>query len=407
MRQRNTLRSALFAIALLWVAGAPARSRADSVFGLSFFGVDAFAADARIEGRAGTGLAYAGSVNAAVLHPGQLADLRRLTVSITSRFENRRASDSSGTVVRNGLATPTLRLGLPLWKQAGLGVGFSALRATQWTIDRPFPGDSTVRETIEREGTQFVVPMQFGWKIGSHLRLGAGLWAQFSTIRMRYDLDVPGQNDRDVSEVREDIGDGIAPEWSLGLDDLGPLSLAVHWVGDHDEDVSVRQRGVALSNRADSKRTDSVPGRLEAGFRLALPGTWSAGVDYQVQRWSDYRGRRFSYRDGVYDPNGVDAQLEDEVTWRVGIEREIERVGVRESFPIRLGAYHRAWHYSLGGSQVKEWGLTLGSGVSLSGGRARVDAAIGYSRIGSIGDNGVKEDLFKIVFSIAGSERWY
>jgi hypothetical protein len=380
-------------------------ARAESIFGLSFFGVDASAADARIEGRAGMGLAYSDSVNASVLHPGQLADLERVTVGITSRFENRRASDPSGSVKRSSLATPSIRLGLPLWKQAGIGVGFSALRATQWTVDRPFAGNTDVQEKIEREGTQFVVPLQFGWKLGRHLRVGAGLWAQFSTTRIRYELDLI--DDRDVLEVREDIGDGVATELSFGLDDIGPLSLAVHWIGDQTQDVSVRQRGVALSNRADGTRTDSVPGRLEAGFRLELPGTWSAGVDYQVQRWSEYEGRNFSYLNGVYDPNGVPADLDDEITWRFGLEREAARIGVRETLPVRLGAYYRQWHYSLGGSRITEWGVTAGSGVSLSGGRSRVDAAIGYSRIGNQDDNGVNEDLFKVVFSIAGGERWY
>jgi hypothetical protein len=233
------------------------------------------------------------------------------------------------------------------------------------------------------------------------------MWAQFSTIRMRYNLDLPDTTGRDIEETREDIGDGIAAEASLGLDDLGPVSVAVHWVGDHNEDVKVRQRGVALSNRSDSSRQDEVPGRMEAGMRLDLPGTWSAGLDYQVQFWSRYSGRKFRYTDGVYDPNGVAADLHDETTWHFGIERESRRVGIGQTWPLRVGGYYRKWHYSLEGSRVTEWGVTAGSGVLLSGGRARVDAALGFSHIGDQNTNGASENVVRLFISIAGSERWY
>lgn len=402
MSTRRTILSLL----LLSLLSGTGVARAESLFGMSFFGLDTSAADARIEGRGGTGLAYSDSVNASVLHPGQLADLKRVTIGVTSRFERRSAEDDNGTVARNQLATPTLRLGLPLPGRAGFGTGFAALRSTQWTVDRPFGPEPTVNERIEREGTQFVIPLQLGARFGDHLRLGVGLWARFSTIRMRYDLDLPG-NDTDVSEVREDIGDGIAPELSIGLDDVGPFSATFHWVGEHEQDVDVRQRGVALSNRADAERTDTVPGRLGAGLRVDLPGQWNAGVDFEVEQWSQYEGRNFLYTGGVYDSNGSPIDLQDEFEWRLGVERESRLVGVRETTPLRLGAYWRRWHYSLGGEDVTEWGVTLGSGVALQTGRARVDAAIGYGRIGSLDENGATEDVFRLIVSISGGERWY
>ena len=388
------------------LAGARDARAAESLFGLSFFGESTTLHDARIAGRAGMGLAYRDSVNSSVMQATQLADLARVTIGLTNTFGRRDSEDASGSITRMGLNTPTLRIGFPLLGRGGIGVGFQARRATQWTVERPFQQDADVIETIDRSGTLFDVPIQVGWRFGERVAVGAGLHLLRGNVRMDYTLDV--ENATNPEDTREDIYSGTATELSAAVYDLGPLSVAGHWIAGFDADVDVRQRGVALDDRTDATRTDEMPARFGVGVRLDLPSVWSVGVDYANERWSEYSGRGLTFDDdGNYDPQGTPAELQDEIEWRVGIEREARPRGFGATTPLRLGAYWRRWHYQLQGDDLTEWGLTLGTGVVLRGGTARADFAVGWSRIGDLDGNGAQEDVFRAMLSISGGERWY
>lgn len=405
MQSRTRILLIVFAAAL-WLPASTAR--AESLFGLSFFGAPLPAGDARIIGRAGMGLAYRDSLNPAVLQATQLPDLARVTVGVTNLFERRSSEDAFGSLTRSNLVTPSIRAGFPVFGRVGVGVGFSARRSTQWTLERPFDEGSDDLEIIEREGTQFDVPLLLGVRLHDKLVVGTGLHLERGTVRMRYLLDLALPGETDPSETREDVYDGITPELSVALYDLGPVSLAGHWIAGYDADVKVSQRGVALSNREDSERTDSMPARWGVGTRVALGGQWSLGADYAVEQWSEYEGRTFIYdENGVFDPSGTVSTLQDETAWRVGLERESVRVGVRYTTPLRVGAYSRRWHYQLGGNDLTEWGVTVGTGITLRAGWARTDFAIGYSRIGDTTDNGASESLLRFSLSVTGGERWY
>ena len=119
----------LITAALLLFAVTPAA--AESIFGFSYFGRDITTGDARIEGRAGMGLAYTDSMNASVLQATQLADMERVTIGLSSRFSRGEAEDGFGSVKRLGMSTPVIRMGMPLPGEGGLGIGFAASRATQ------------------------------------------------------------------------------------------------------------------------------------------------------------------------------------------------------------------------------------------------------------------------------------
>jgi hypothetical protein len=282
-------------------------TRAESVFGFSYFGREVITGDARIEGRGGMGLAYTDSMNASVLHAVQLADLERVTIGLSSRFNRANAEDGFGSVKRLGMSTPVIRMGLPLPRQGGLGFGFSAARATQWTLIRPrgeFPVVDNVGtwETLEREGTQFAIPIQIGYRFFGHVNVGAGMHFRGGTVRVRYDLGEYNVLSQRYTrylqrEIREDTYSGWQPELSFALTEAGPLSLAGYWMPQYDASVDVTQS--TLRDPADEplERTDSMPQRFGAGLRLQLPARLSIGADFTLEEWSTYEGRGFTYDD--------------------------------------------------------------------------------------------------------------
>ena len=389
------------------VAVAPA-ARAESIFGMGLFGTPSDVTDARIAGRGGAGLAVEDSVNAAVMHAAQLADLTRVTIGLANTFERRTSEDAGGSITRNGLNTPVVRVGFPLFGRGGFGFGFSAYRSTQWTVIRPYESDPTTTETLDRSGTLFDIPVQLAWRFGDHVTVGAGLHLLRGNVRMEYELDLEDRAEIDPLDIREDIYSGTATEVSLALRDVGPVSLAGYFVPSYDADVEIRQRGIALNDRSSGERTDEMPARYGIGLRTSLGGDWIAAADYQVEAWSDYSGRGLTFgEDGAFDPEGAAVDLNDEVEYRFGLERQARPRGFGATAPLRLGAYWRQWHYPLNGNDVTEWGVTVGTGVVLRAGTARTDVSLGWSRIGGLDENGAQEDVIRVVLSISGSERWY
>jgi hypothetical protein len=410
-----TMRRLLPLICLV-LAAAPAR--AESVFGFSYFGREVLTGDGRIEGRAGMGLAYTDSMNASVLHASQLADMQRVTIGLSSRFNRVSAEDSGGSIKRLGMSTPVIRVGLPLPGEGGFGAGFSAARATQWTVIRPrdeFPVVDNIGtwETLEREGTQFAIPLQVGYRFFDRLGVGAGMHYRGGTIRFRYNVgeyNVLSQRYTRYlqQEIREDTYSGWQPELSFSLTEVGPVSVAGYWMPEYDADVDVAQATLRDPTDQPGSRTDRMPQRFGAGVRLQLPARVSIGADFTFEEWSAYEGRSFTYDDaGNFDPEGTARPMTDETTFRFGLERHAARRGLRYTTPVRLGFYMRDWHYQLEGNDLAEWGLTVGSGLALRGGLARIDFALGYSETGSLDDNGARESIWSLIFSVAGAERWY
>lgn len=388
----------------LWLMGmlvlTACEASAESLFGMGFFGAPQQFADGRTEGRGGAGLAYTDSLNAAVKTPTQLLDLNMVTVTLTSQLDSRGAEDISSEVRRTNLVVPTFKAGVPLGSRLAFGFGFESIRSTQWTVVRPASSDPGVTETLEREGTLFVIPFELAWRVSSKLRVGGGLLVERGTVRQRYEADL-GSGLQDPREVKEDTHRALAARVAVAVHDVGPLSVAGTFVPEHEAEVSVNQRGVALGANVDSERTDTRPARWGMGARAKLVGRWSVGADVESEAWSKYEGRGFT------DSEGRPVRLQDELTLRGGIERDALRDATGWKTPWRLGYYWRRLNYPLLGNDVTEWGITVGTGIPFRSGRARADLVVGYGRIGSLDLNGAQEDVFRITFSVTGAERWY
>jgi len=385
---------------LLWLLAIQGdQARAESIFGQSFYGQVTSLTDARAEGRGGVNLAYTDSINANVGTPTQLVDLKHLAISLSVAWGQTKPEDSYGQLERWDILNPTLRVGGRARGGFGWGAGFEARRSMHWTIVRdaaasPDP-DFPVPETLEREGTLFDFPCEIGCKVFRHLRVGGGIILVRGTVRQRYSADVGGAG-TSPADVREDVFQGEAAKFAVALHDLGPLSLAGQYVPEHTAKVEVNQRGISPDSEFKEERRDTMPARLLVGGRLDLPGRWSMGSDYRWEGWSKYSGRE-SYT----------GELLDEWSLHAGLELEEEGFGRRHKMPLRLGGWYRAWNYALLGEQITEWGVSMGTAITLAGPFSRADLAVQYGKIGDLDSHGVEETFFRLVFSITGGEKWY
>ncbi|MDH3198839.1 MAG: hypothetical protein OEO21_11430, partial [Candidatus Krumholzibacteria bacterium] len=87
----------------------------------------------------------------------------------------------------------------------------------------------------------------------------------------------------------------------------------------------------------------------------------------------------------------------------VGFERRRAFAGA----PVRVSATYERLPYTLpGGERLERVGGAIGTGLSLGGGRGKIDVALEFARTGSVGTNGYENRMFRFYVGVGGGETW-
>jgi hypothetical protein len=61
----------------------------------------------------------------------------------------------------------------------------------------------------------------------------------------------------------------------------------------------------------------------------------------------------------------------------------------------------------VGGNEIIERSLSVGTGFPLKGGNGHLDAALTYGLVGDEGDNGLRSRYVRLAVSVTGLEAWW
>jgi long-subunit fatty acid transport protein len=141
----------------------------------------------------------------------------------------------------------------------------------------------------------------------------------------------------------------------------------------------------------------TLPQSIGIGASIGKSDRWMVGMDLMYLDFSNFRnfqGRttqtEAGYRLAVGgevtpDPNAIGSFLK-RITYRTGVSLE--------KYP-----------YLVNGSQVRDFGINFG--LSLPVNRSSVDLGARVGRRGSLADNLIKEDYFKIYFGVTFNDQWF
>jgi hypothetical protein len=147
----------------------------------------------------------------------------------------------------------------------------------------------------------------------------------------------------------------------------------------------------------------------ERSLEFELPASWSAGLAVNVlERWwmtASY-WRRQAPRSAGFE--WLEGSLGEEHHFGVGVERLLGTSGgFFQWIPLRLGFSMAQWHLEFpAGTPVRSTFFSIGSAFALPGGPGSVDVTAEFGRVGSIQDNGIDENMFRLSVSLSVSERW-
>jgi len=375
--------------------------------------------DSRMAGRGGWGMAVTDSMHPGFKNLASLAGLKHVALSFTGYGEQNMNEDQRGERRTSRTMLPDVRVGIPLVKERlSLTGGFLVYRSTQFsTLTDTSWGDIWDDGDIvsggilfRREGNKFRIPLGAAWKPVRRIAISGAYNIEAGSIREEltnfYDFPNLGTNSLGqlvpvyLTDIKETKDEYTGSSYTLGfiLDPFSGFQLGGSWTPAHDIKVTrlVLHLGVAANYNPDI--TLEMPDEYMAGFQLGLGRRWRIGGDARFMEYSKFWGEGDWAKD-----------MDDEYGYSVGLERERGQIrrGGASNLPFRLGYQQQFWAYRVGGSQIKEESISIGTGFAFRGNLGQLDLALSYGRIGDMEKNLMETKYWRFTLSVVGLERWW
>lgn len=139
-----------------------------------------------------------------------------------------------------------------------------------------------------------------------------------------------------------------------------------------------------------------VPPAFTGGISLSRGTKWSIGTEVSYQDWTSFKS--------------INQEVETlGKSMRFALGGEITPDQLSEKFLKRLiyraGVSFEQYPYKANNKSVNDLGINFG--LSVPAGRSSLDLAFRYGTRGSLSDNGLQEDYFKIFFGLTFNDQWF
>ncbi len=389
----------------------PVQALAQSPFALANIGQPIDNADARMTGRGGWGMAVHDSLNPGFMNVASLTALRHVAVKFTSYGEKIDSSDEYGSRQVHRSLLPDIRVGIPIIKgRLAFSTGIEVGRSFEYRTLQPmtwYAEEDTItgNKQFRREGTLWQIPTGLSLRLFGNLSVAGTVGMVNGTIRETTDnffLQPSGFTGNPLylanRKVREDEFTGTQTTLSIHFGSSNGLALGASWTPGHNLDVDRKISMGGLSARENSTWTFDIPETFKAGFQLKLTGRWRVGGDGIFQRYSEFGGNLQWASDTV-----------DEYSASLGLERSVafERHGGMSNLPLRFGVKYRRWGFLVGGQEVEEKVISMGTGFPFNRKMGMLDTSLSYSVIGDESKNGMESNVWRLTVSVTGLEKWW
>jgi hypothetical protein len=400
----RTIASIVVVVALAFLAAQPAW--AQQPYAMSAMGQNVEIGTARDTGRGGWGMAASDTLTPGTLNQAALGDLRFLGLVFSGFGMTTDSETADETRTTSRTVVPNIRLAVPLRSgQLTLHGGFLVKRSMEWEVRtdiamEQFGNAVTGTERYRRTGSLWQVPVGLAWRLRPGLSVGASYnWVGGSIEdQISQVFGDPRSSPYYLANVRGQLDNlkGQCITASVLLDALRFLQLGASYTNPYE---LTAEREVSLADVAYRRRSTldyEMPAEYRAGVMVRLPGHWRLGADGYFSPFSEFTGRE-----------DWEAIMVDEWTVSAGIERIYVRAqrGGGYQVPVRAGYQYHQWAHTVGGSEVREHTVSVGTGFPFRNRLGMIDLALSYSWAGDLQRNGYRTETWRLGLSIVGLER--
>ncbi len=269
--------------------------------------------------------------------------------------------------------------------------------------------------TVTEQGTGGLTQLYWSNGFALHKNLSVGIKATYvfgsvNNVTLN-EIDVASQPIPFVPGINENtyskgflLGAGI----SYSKDSLfdGSYRLSFGAVYDFngkigaERDVELFRLNGLSSDTIESTLLDRQVGKLElpagfgGGISFSKERKWAVGIDYYYKDWSTFRSL-----------NVADDDLGETWRWSVGGEYTPDLISLNYLKRVTYRAGISQAPFFANGKKVNDFGINFG--LSLPTGRSSIDLAFKTGRRGSIQENGLTENYFKVYLGVTLNDQWF
>lgn len=388
----------IFLIACCFLGIFAGQIYAGSFYSSKGIGLVRYFINGRSAGMGGVGLALVDVYAVNYLNPAPLVALPLTTLSGSFLHEATDLKNSTQDAFITDTNVYAFQFAVPLKQnRAVLALGVNPYSSIEFSFSaRDSSGQKSYTEVVSGDGgvnTGFVTLAIHPYK---NLYLGITGLYYFGTLKniWRVIFD-SSQFTNTQDEVTRSFTDAsvrfgmlytILPGWSVA----GVLAPRLNL--DANQSITL-QRITEFTDLPDSSIT--IP--LSYGIGTALQfGKFTLGLDYYTQRWSDFREDGF-----VNDSRRIAMGFE---FFPKGTARDsyFSRVAYRAGF-----FYHDLGLVEANGEKVTEMFGSLGLGLPIKWGAAKLDLSLEIGKRGSLSSNTFRETVIRFMGSVTVAEKWF
>lgn len=341
--------------------------------------------DARARAMGNAGVALHGG-NLSAINPAATARFATPGIWATYLPENRSVK---GEFANGNISTedvPVVRLVTPWGGRWAVGISAGAYMNQDWGVQfidsvTTSTGEVGFQETRTSDGGVTQFRLDFAGVMAERLSLGASF------------LFYSGEARRRVLRVF-DVAAGWAPHQATTA--IGYKGWGLAFGGEYEPIPEMIVGAVASWGASLKIENDTTGQSLNIGLPLTFDvgGSWQLTPDFVMALALGWEGWAAVAKKL---PNASASDL-----WRAGLGIELMALGGETSkVLLRAGAHTERLPFEIGAAAVWERALSLGLGLSLREGRARLDGSVEFGNRGNVEKNDIEESYTRYSFGLA------
>jgi len=369
----------------------------------------------RAIGMGGAGLSVLSNNSIARINPAGLSQINRTSYSISALYEGISTKDG----IKSGYFGETFfdgfMIAIPISPKNGivLSAGITPYSRINYNVITPdsfdninynthFQGDGGLTQGNLAISALPINDIHVGAKFNYYMgtlnhttQQSFGSSSEFSGVKRSLEL-------RGVGFTIGSVYSGLKN--ALHLSDANSLNIGIVF--------STTSYLTAIEEKFYTYKTATLTTRDTAAsnnFKMRIPYSLGFGTSYLSERFllaTDIYYQNWKR----YTFNGVSAsELRDSYCFSIGGEllpKRDQSAPYLQRMPYRLGFFYNSSYYRINDKPINEFGITGGFGIPIFG-DVRIDLGIEYSFRGTTDLQMQKDNIFRLSFSLSGSELWF
>jgi hypothetical protein len=372
-----------------------------SVFSSYGIGLPYSFPNARSMGMGGTAIAIPYQYAISRTNPARLSGINKTSLSLQYLYEQNKYKDDTGRATSQYANFDGFTFVVPFGEKLGIAASMHPFTRIDYNIRyQQSQTGQLYTKSVEGIGGLNTFSFSLYWDIASQIAIGVSGDYIFGKIKENWEVTYESADFISTSDLLS------TKNWGYGL----TAGILIHPVSTLHFGA-VYQPKIDLDTRTSTYYAYTVDALTQNGT-IKIPASWGIGISYGIGQFG-LIGADF------HQQNWSQLEINNQILNRTQNIQRFSLGGELHFSDDPFEAYYKRMSYRVGiclqpffvddvaGRSITEKWFSFGLGLPLLMNMAQVDLALAFGQRGSLENNGISENLFRISLSISGGEKWF